>query len=538
MDSRRRARLFSLLFVLAPLACAPTSPFLDRQVLWRDPDDLPIPVPAHYRATDIWGRAFAPLVDAADRGLALDLGREALDVNALDEVPDSSWFTNRGRLSPEILAGGPLPPADPRLPLTVVSGKSEGASAGFVALDALGVKYLIKLDPPGWPGLASGADVVGSRLFHAMGWNVPADAPIEFSPGDVKLSPRARLDGRYQDSPPTPLGEEELATLLARGARLASGRIRGVASRFIPGEIIGQWSYLGRRSDDPNDRIPHQDRRVLRGMVVPAAWINNVDTLETNTLDAYVGPPGRGHLVHYLIDFGSAFASYAVRPMEAWMGYEGWISGGPMLESLFTLGIGGKRFWEHPSWLWRRALLQTTFPELGGFSAEGFDFNSWAPLWRNPAFARATARDRLWGAKLVARIDRESLRASIAAADYSPEAAARLEDVLWQRRQTVVRAGLEKMAALDRFSLASGRLCFADIWIEAGLGVERGALYRYLGTLADGDHAASSGRCVDIARRAGVHPVTIRVRRTDERSFGPAIRIWIADGERVVGIER
>jgi len=47
--------------------------------------------------------------------------------------------------------------------------------------------------------------------------------------------------------------------------------------------VVGPFSYRETRSDDPNDTIPHQDRRVLRGLGVFAAWLNHHDTRSINT---------------------------------------------------------------------------------------------------------------------------------------------------------------------------------------------------------------------------------------------------------------
>jgi hypothetical protein len=68
------------------------------------------------------------------------------------------------------------------------------------------------------------------------------------------------------------------------------------------------------RDDDPNDLIPHEHRRDLRGLRLISAWLNDNDIREGNTLDMYVEEDGRRFLKHYLIDAGSALGSDTTHP--------------------------------------------------------------------------------------------------------------------------------------------------------------------------------------------------------------------------------
>ncbi|MCZ7683599.1 MAG: hypothetical protein M5U28_34435 [Sandaracinaceae bacterium] len=109
---RFRAAAFFALLATAALGCGAAMPrYPLRPIVWDDPDRRPFApapeerwVPYYWDATD--NLFVRPVVEL----LAFEPPREAINVNALDEVPGSSWFTNRiGRtaMSPEEVAVGP-----------------------------------------------------------------------------------------------------------------------------------------------------------------------------------------------------------------------------------------------------------------------------------------------------------------------------------------------------------------------------------------------------------------------------------------------
>ena len=97
----------------------------------------------------------------------------ALNVNTVDEVPDSSWFTNRiGRrpMSVAEIVKGPDTLDTVSLDGWIVSGgKSTGLQPGFRMTDPSGQVYQIEVDPPSNPELASGAEMIGTAFYHAIG---------------------------------------------------------------------------------------------------------------------------------------------------------------------------------------------------------------------------------------------------------------------------------------------------------------------------------------------------------------------------------
>ncbi|HET9887007.1 MAG TPA: hypothetical protein VFR10_05795, partial [bacterium] len=129
---------------------------------WVDHDGRPIPQPPE-SSDRMWAdfiregfteqvtRAF----DIPDKLILLgdafgaDTDREAANVNAFDEVPNSSWFTNRNHLRAvpmEEMRRGAYPTKKPPKPWTVTHAKQGGRTVGFQIEDAEGTKWLLKLD--------------------------------------------------------------------------------------------------------------------------------------------------------------------------------------------------------------------------------------------------------------------------------------------------------------------------------------------------------------------------------------------------------
>jgi hypothetical protein len=311
-----------------------------------------------------------------------------------------------------------------------------------------------------------------------------------------------------------------------------------LASRWLPGASLGPFRYEGRRGDDPNDRWRHEDRRELRGFGVFASWVNDVDTLENNTLDMYEGAPGAGHVVHYQQDVGGAFGVWANQPMRYWMSHETYFDVPRILRALMSLGLASG-FWVEQRFVDELQARDAASPALGAFDAARFDARAWRPNLPNAAFSRQTARDRYWAAKHIALIDERELRAAIAAGRYPPDLAERLFQILWRRRDALLRTWLgDGVAALDYFRVAGERLCFDDLVLRAGIG---GGLARY--RAGDGRHAlpvVAGGEtgvaCVDGARAPGYRVVELAVERPDGRAT-PRVRVHLVGG-RVVGVER
>lgn len=446
-------------------------------------DTLPIREPRMRSLMEEPGRWERAFIEEAGKVVDLhtwvDADREALNITRFDDVVGSAWFEHRNarrRLSPaevgEGAGGGPGP--DTSRTLWVVAGKSEGAQPGFTVRDARGDRYLFKFDPPGHLRLASSADVIASRLYHAAGYHTPADYIAVFERRRLALDPEAQLTegGRVR-----PMSEADIDRILAATDSLPDGRHLALASRFVDGTPKGPFRFRGRRADDPNDHYLHEYRRELRGAYILAAWLNHADLVFQNTMDVWVDPPG--YLRHYLIDFGSSLGSAGVSAHTPREELEHEIAFWPTMARLFTFGFY-RVGWE--GWEW-----EEIHPSIGWLPAEGYDAARWKPNWPSRAWRLRTAADGYWGAKLVASFEDEQVRAAVDAASLPPAAADTLVRILAHRRDRTVEhwygrvtpienpevlaaptagraAGDAAGEALDGFVLA-----FDDLGIERGI---------------------------------------------------------------------
>ncbi len=145
------------------------------------------------------------------------IGSEALSVNTLDEVPDSAWFTNRHgvkRMSLDELRRGPNRGTgpDPKEKWFVFRGKSQGLTPGFQIKDGKGDRYVIKVDPVEIPEIASAAEIIATKIFYAIGYNVPENYIVYRPPGRNRNRARNHGGGsvRRQGTPHTvPLRQDD-----------------------------------------------------------------------------------------------------------------------------------------------------------------------------------------------------------------------------------------------------------------------------------------------------------------------------------------
>jgi hypothetical protein len=380
----------------------------------------------------------------------------AQDVNTIGEVPDSSWFTNRAGSRPLTavdVARGPDTTDGPVGTWTIVSGKSEGVRPGFTIEDASHVRWFLKLDAPGYAEEATGAEVVATKLFWAAGYNVGETHVATLQPENLVLSDKATitLNGRKRR-----LTKADVQRVLDLSEKNRDGSYRVLASKEIEGKPVGEFLYYGTRTDDPNDVIPHQDRRELRGMTVFAAWIDRVDAKAGNTVDTLVQEDGKTVVRHHVLDFGSTLGSAGIGRNEYWEGYEYLYSGASLRKKLLGVGL--------PLEVWRK-IQYPSIRGVGRLEAAHFDPEKWKPRVPNAAYIHADADDTFWAARKLMAIDDDMIAAAVKSGNYSEPAAEQyLTATLIKRKDAILKAYLPKVNPIVNPSLdASGVLGLENV---------------------------------------------------------------------------
>ena len=474
----------------------------------------------------------------------------AQNVNTMGEVPDSSWFTNRiGATDMPLQAIVRGPDRHERLDAEewiIVEGKDTGRQPGFRAVNAADpgrTLYQIEFDPRGYPEMATGAEIIGTAIYHAIGYNVVESYLVELDPARVSIDPRATISvaGRTRS-----FTRRDLNQILRGAARKANGRYRASASPFAEGRYLGPFLHYGTRPDDPNDVVPHEHRRELRGNRVFSAWINHDDSRAGNSLDMLVDRDGRKVVKHYMFDFGSIMGSGTNEPDLPWVGSEYLVEGKPGVLTLATLG------------LWRRPFIgiraSSELPAAGNFTADGFDPAKWRPHYPNQAFRHMQPEDAFWAARILAKFTPEAITAIVAKARFSdPRATDAITGTLLRRRELSLRTWLKainpvadarvdgQLLRFDNVAESAGAAepgsAYQIVWFaydnESGVRTQLGApevhpapvvtIPRH--ALGDADYAGVEVRTLNASHAPWAHPVRFYLRRG-------------SDGWVPVGVER
>ncbi|HEY2517219.1 MAG TPA: hypothetical protein VGI39_40380 [Polyangiaceae bacterium] len=425
--------------------------------------------PEAYVSPVIWDGAdnlvFRPLAES----FAFEASHEATNANSLDEVADSAWFKNRIGVKPltaeEIKRGA----CDPSKMIDAESvqdgawvidkGKPNGSSPGFRVVIPKKGKFMFKSDAP-VPERPSAASVVGAAAYHAVGFNTSCEQVVYFKPSLLKLTPGLKFSGNF-DGEKT-FDQKALDVILA-GASKRGPLIRVQASAWLQGRLIGPFRYEGTRDDDPNDVIPHQDRRELRGGRLLAAWLDHFDAREQNSMDAWMADrPGDvdsspGHVVHYYLDTSDCLGSeWDWEEITRRLGYSYIVNWGDLAADFVTLGI--------PLRPWDKVKRVKGHEMFVYFNVDNFDPEAWENEYPNPAFSRMTERDGAWMARILARFTPESVRALAELSAFTDTSQVDyLATVLQGRLEKILERYLTRLSPVTDVRVEGSQLCGVDL---------------------------------------------------------------------------
>jgi hypothetical protein len=395
-------------------------------------------------------------------------GTRAQNINTIDEVPDSSWFTNRigpyqigqPALAAIDIARGPIAGPAPDASHWVLLGpKTAGVHPGFRARDARGEIWFIELDPKTTPEGGTAAVTIATKFFWALGYNQVETFLTTFDPKRATIDPAATI--RRPSGKKTPFKWDDLRAILESAARSADGSYRIVAGRLIPGKILGNFLFAGTRPDDPNDLVPHEHRRELRALRVFGAWTNLTDLKAGNTLDTLVTENGRAVVKHYLQDVGSTFGM--CNDVHDWdLSYESFYQADTTRRRLFSLGFALSP--------WQR-VPYVEYPAVGKFEGDRFDPRVWHPQTPTAAYLEMREDDAFWAARRVAAFSEEMIRAAVHTGQFTDPAAEKyLGDVLIKRQRKILETYLTAINPIvDPRLDAAGRLTVGNAAVAAGV---------------------------------------------------------------------
>ena len=412
-------------------------------------------------------------------------------VNTMGNVMDGPWFVNRhGRhhFSKDGLRRGPgddRPPADG--PWQVLTVKKFGFRPGVLIADSTGQIFLLRFDPPGWLEMANGAEVVTSKFLYALGYFVPETYIVYFERDRLVLadgSERVTSAGDLQDLIDLDIDVflDDVARDLERGFRAAAIRIPGSWEG-----LLGPYQVFGVRTDDPNDIVPHEHRRDLRGLFVFSSWLNHNRMGAVYTLDTLMIRDDVPIIRHNLVDFYATLGSGGTEPKKSFRGNEKTYDFDQTFKNIAGMGIYSPR--------WQRANYPK-FRSVGHFDYETFEPEKWKANTTIAPFANRLPNDTYWAAKQVMEFTDDDIRAIVSTGRYSdPEAEAWIAKCLIERRDRIGATYFAKVLPLDNFEVRGDELHFEDLAVKSGFTGPREHRFQW----SHFDNAAETHRLIGVS---------------------------------------
>jgi hypothetical protein len=458
---RRAPFLATLLLGLSSIACVyRPAKFADAHPVTDVADDGGIEMPLRLEVNDVveFSDLFVgrPLVEAMRTTRKPPPG----DINALDEVPRSSWFSPLGADAAsfeEAYApnGGPVPPFR-----VLLERAPSGSGNGIPVVDALGRRFELRRDPADRREVRTAAAAITARLVRALGYYTPEvyisdadDDDFTTEPGDPL--PQSILSGME----PTDVDvqretlHKSLEDWLASAPARHNGTYRFAATRWPPGADVdvGRTPVTGTRNDDPNDRVDHESRRTLRAFKLIGAWLGMTRFTPHDLRDVYTGQTGEGHVVHYVVGSDKSLGTEAIigqRPEQK-------------NEMILLASLG---FAPDPN----IPPTQMKYQAIGAIGEE-VDPKTYGPGLPFPPMDGMDGADAFWAAKRIASVTEEMVLYAVRAGRVSNGTARKLLfELILARQKRAVEWGYQQTTPCDVVSVDPRGIVVLDRAVDAG----------------------------------------------------------------------
>jgi hypothetical protein len=491
---------------------------------------------------------------------AFEAPSEAVNANSFDEVADSAWFTNRLGIRPMSigeLTRGACSASQfiehsedwPDGSWVIDHGKDNGSSQGFRIKIAGKGKYLLKNDAPGIER-STAASAIGAAAYNAAGFYTTCEQVVYVKRSVFKLTPGLTVTNNTGITHPF---DQAALDKVLDGANKKGEYLRFSASAWLEGRLIGPFRYEKTRGDDPNDVIPHQHRRELRGGRVLAAWLDHFDAREQNSMDVWFADQkdqpesSPGHVIHYYLDTSDILGSeWDWIQVSRRLGYSYLLDWGDIGRDFFTLGI--------PQRTWDRVEYAPGHEIFSYFNVKDFDPDEWKNEYPNPSFSRMTERDGAWMARILANFTPEMVNELAKMGKLSdPSNAQYLADVLEGRLGKILARYLTRLSPMASVHIRDGAtLCATDLAAARHVRADSAFQYRAeddLGHPLTVERGEGGGVCLGLPHVApdsgppdGDASRYVRVSIRDGVAAGPLVAhlydLGPSRGFRLVGLER
>lgn len=444
-------------------------------------------------------------------------------VNAFDEVPDNSLFANRHfkkRLTSDELRNGPQETSGPDTSgmLTVIQAKFlDSAPASFFVKDGHGDIYEFRFDPFDALELITSSEVIASRFYYAIGYNVLEYTIATFDADKLMVDPNATVvdNSGFEKKLTTKNFQNQLLFL----PQDPDGKYRVSARKVIPGSRFGTLKF--------------QNQREIRALSVFASWLNQVYLDRNHILEV----PNTGKF--YLADFASAFGALPDVAKPPMFGHEHFFDYGESLKAFFALGL-----WEKP---WQKRWRESgekinTSSATGYFDNRYFKPSRFKTQLPRYAFKDLSRADGFWAAKIIMSFTDDDIAEMIKAGKLlsHQEDVAYLAHTLSKRRDMIGEYWFSHSSPLDNFSFSDNKLGFEDLSVKYGFSKKEAAVYHVDIGQKNGnkneiirsfDASDSSFDLSNDLNKSKTLDVTIQLKSSAGRKSNPFVSIGLRDGK-------